>query len=315
MSDALLELKDISVHYRQAEGRGSLTAVDRVSLSLAAGRTLGIVGESGCGKSSLARAILQLEDHVGETRLAGEALESLSPNMLREARSAMQAVFQDPLASLNPRRRVLDIVSEPLSIHRREMSEQERAEKAAELLKRTGIGKDLHLRYPHELSGGQCQRVAIARAFVCEPRLVICDEPVSALDMSVRGQILSLLATLQRDLGIALIFIAHDMSAVRYLCEEVVVMLAGEVVEQADRETLFERPAHPYTRQLLNAVLPPDPTQQPPPLPRRGDHRVPDKGCVFAPRCPWVQDACREELPELRRVGGGLVACRRAEEI
>ena len=315
MAEPLLQARDITVKYRQPDRGGWLTAVDRVGFTLAAGATLGIVGESGCGKSSLARALLQLEEHGGESILKGRCLEGLDRRALREARRLFQAVFQDPLASLNPRRRVLDLVLEPLDIHRRDLDRPARRQRAAELLARTGISSSYHGRYPHELSGGQCQRVAIARAFACEPELVICDEPVSALDMSVRGQILSLLATLQRDLGIAVIFIAHDMSAVRYLCDDVMVMLAGEVVEFAPRDELFHRPAHPYTRQLLQAVLPPDPDRQPPPMPRGIEMKVPAQGCVFAERCPWVEDACREALPQLRQHGESRVACRRAGEI
>lgn len=315
MVEPLLQVRDLTVTYRQPGKRGLLTAVDRVDFDLAAGRTLGIVGESGCGKSSLARAILQLEDHQGESFLKGRCLEDLDRRALRVARRDFQAVFQDPLASLNPRRRVLELVTEPLEIHHRDLDGLARRERAADLLARTGISSSYHGRYPHELSGGQCQRVAIARAFACEPKLVICDEPVSALDMSVRGQILSLLATLQRDLGIAVIFIAHDMSAVRYLCDDVMVMLAGEVVEFAPRDALFRNPVHPYTRQLLQAVLPPDPERQPPPMPASTEMQPPATGCVYSGRCPWVEDACRLELPALRQHGDSRVACRRAGEI
>jgi oligopeptide transport system ATP-binding protein len=309
----LLSVRELTVRYPQARGR-RLLAVDRVSFELKAGRTLGIVGESGCGKSSLARAILQLEEHDGDIVLQGERLEALSARDLRRVRGQVQTVFQDPMASLNPRRRVRDLVAEPLEIHRPHLSRDERYAAVRNMLERVGIDASLHRRYPHELSGGQCQRVAIARAVVCEPALLICDEPVSALDMSVRGQILSLLATLQRDLGIAMIFIAHDMSAVRYLCETVLVMLAGEMVEVAPRQLLFEKPAHPYTRQLLSAVLPPDPDRQPPPM-RSSSDALATEGCVFAPRCPHVEPACREHLPRLQVLGDHQVACRRAGEI
>lgn len=310
----LLEVRNLSVSYRQPHG-GRMVAVDNVGFTLRAGAALGIVGESGCGKSSLARALLQLEDHTGEVMLDGRILEQMSGRELRNSRRLMQAVFQDPLASLNPRQRVMQLVAEPLEIHHPELTLKEREDRVRELLKRIGIDRSMEQRYPHELSGGQCQRIAVARAFICEPALVICDEPVSALDMSVRGQILSLLATLQRDLDIAVIFIAHDMSAVRYLCETVMVMLGGEVVEVAPRQTLFESPAHPYTRQLLQAVLPPDPADQPPPIRHPASDEQPEQGCVFANRCPHVEPACRKALPAMRNIGASRVACRRAGDI
>lgn len=263
MSEPLLELRDVCVEYSRP-GRERLRAVDSVSFSLAPGATLGIVGESGCGKSSLARAILQLEEYSGSIALSGRTLGELRGPALREVRRHMQAVFQDPLASLNPRMTVQRIVEEPLRVHCPKLDGVARADKALWVLKRVGLEAELATSYPHELSGGQCQRVGIARAVVCEPRLLICDEPVSALDTSIRGQILGLLETLRRDLGMAIVFIAHDMTAVRYLCEQVLVMQDGRIVESGPRETVFERPAHPYTRQLLDAVLPPDPDTQPP---------------------------------------------------
>ncbi len=263
MTEALLDVRDLAVEYVRPRG-GRLRAVDGVSFTLAKGATLGIVGESGCGKSSLARAILQLEDHSGCVRLLGEDLRALKPRALRSARRHMQAVFQDPLASLDPRMTVARILEEPLRVHQPALAASARGERIAATLQRVGLDTELASRYPHELSGGQCQRVGIARAIICEPRLLICDEPVSALDTSVRGQILGLLATLRRDLGIGLVFIAHDMTAVRYLCDHVLVMKDGRIVELGTRDAVFESPAHPYTRSLLAAVLPPDPDTQPP---------------------------------------------------
>lgn len=263
MSDALLSVRDLQVEYTQSRGR-RLHAVNGVSFELGQGAVIGIVGESGCGKSSLARAILQLESYRGEIRLLGRSLGALGRRELRQARRDMQAVFQDPLASLNPRMTVAAIVAEPLRVHRPELDERQRMEMVYAVLDRTGLGAELAQHYPHELSGGQCQRVGIARAVICEPKLLVCDEPVSALDTSVRGQILGLLATLRRDLGIGIVFIAHDMTAVRYLCDDVLVMKDGKVVELAPRNSIFEAPQEKYTRSLLEAVLPPDPDLQPP---------------------------------------------------
>lgn len=258
MSEALLQVRDLKVEYRLERGRKQV-AVDGISFTLHAGKTLGIVGESGCGKSSLARAILQLENYQGEVLLEGQPLDQLSPRALRAARRNMQAVFQDPLASLNPRMTVMRIIEEPLRVHCPELSAEVRKARVLRMLDRVGLEKDLAANYPHELSGGQCQRIGIARALVCEPKLVVCDEPVSALDTSVRGQILGLLESLRRDLGISLIFIAHDMTAVRYLCDQVLVMHDGELAEFASRDVIFDRPTHSYTKALLNAVLPPEP--------------------------------------------------------
>lgn len=263
MSDHLLTVSGLRVEYAGAKGR-RVQAVKDVSFELRPGAVLGIVGESGCGKSSLARAILQLQPYAGDVQLLGRSLGDMPRAELRRARREMQAVFQDPLASLSPRMTIGNIIAEPLRVHCPELSATQRMEKVDAVLGRTGLDAELAHSYPHELSGGQCQRVGIARAIVCEPKLLICDEPVSALDTSVRGQILGLLATLRRDLGVGIVFIAHDMTAVRYLCDDVLVMHEGKIVELASREDIFDRPTHPYTRRLLDAVLPPDPDQQPP---------------------------------------------------
>lgn len=263
MTETLLEVRNLAVEYARP-GAKRLRAVNGVSFTLAKGSALGIVGESGCGKSSLARAVLQLEDYSGDVVLLGRNLRNLRASQLRAARRHMQAVFQDPLGSLNPRMSVARILEEPLALHCPSMNAVERQRKILDMLERVGLDADFASSYPHELSGGQCQRVGIARAVICEPDLVICDEPVSALDTSIRGQILDLLATLRRDLGIAIIFIAHDMTAVRYLCDSVLVMQDGEIREAGSREAIFEAPAHPYTRKLLDAVLPPDADAQPP---------------------------------------------------
>lgn len=257
MNEPLLEVRDLAVRY------GSLRAVDGVSFQLAQGRALGVVGESGCGKSSLARAVLQLERYTGSVRLGGVELAGLGGKALRRARRGMQAVFQDPLASLSPRMIVAQILEEPLRVHRRELDAAACRKAVLAMLERVGLEAEIANAWPHELSGGQCQRVAIARAVIAEPKLLICDEPVSALDTSVRGQVLGLLATLKRDLHIGMLFIAHDMTAVRYLCDDVLVMHDGRIMETGPREQIFESPQHPCTRGLLDAVLPPDPDAQP----------------------------------------------------
>lgn len=315
MAEVLLDVRNLSVDYSLPKGNLH-RAVDSVSFNLVAGETLGIVGESGCGKSSLARAILQLENYQGSVSLLGQELGSVSMASLRAARRQMQAVFQDPLASLNPRMTVMRVIEEPLRIHCRELDEAARRDRVFEMLNRIGLEKEYAASYPHELSGGQCQRVGIARAVICEPSLVICDEPVSALDTSVRGQILSLLETLRRELNIGLIFIAHDMTAVRYLCDRVMVMFDGRVVEMASRENLFQSAAHPYTRALLQAVLPPDPDAQPPrdtSLEITEEHGK--KGCRYRGRCAYAIDACETDEPPLRALNESQVACLRAGEI
>lgn len=263
MSDTLLSVQSLSVVYSRKRSE-KLRAVDNVSFALRKGGVLGIVGESGCGKSSLARAILQLEPYTGDVTLLGRYLTGLKRGELRRARRDMQAVFQDPLASLSPRMTVAAIIEEPLRVHCPSIDRDERVKKVHALLDRVGLGAEFANNYPHELSGGQCQRVGIARAVICEPQLIVCDEPVSALDTSVRGQILGLLATLRRDLGIGIVFIAHDMTAVRYLCDDVMVMNKGCIMELAPRDVIFENPQHEYTKELLEAVLPPDPDSQPP---------------------------------------------------
>lgn len=258
MSETVLEVRDLVVDY------GRRRAVDGVGFSLPPGTALGVVGESGCGKTSLARAVLQLIDYTGSVRLLGDELSALRPADLRRARRNMQAVFQDPLASLSPHLNVAQILEEPLRVHCATMDKAGRREKVRAMLDRVGIDREMLAARPHELSGGQCQRVAIARAAITEPQLLVCDEPVSALDTSIRGQVLGLLEALKRDFGIGLLFIAHDMTAVRYLCDSVLVMHGGRVVENAPRERIFNAPEHPYTRSLLDAVLPPDPQRQPP---------------------------------------------------
>jgi len=298
-----------------------LRAVDGVSVEVGARETLGIVGESGCGKSTLARAILRLiKSTTGRVVLLGRDLSDLDRKTLREARRDMQLILQDPLASLNPRMTVRDIVTEPLETYYPELSRAVRTERAAAILERVGLDATMLNRYPHEFSGGQCQRIGIARALVLEPRLIVCDEPVSALDVTIQAQIVDLLMELQAELGLSLVFIAHDLSVVRQISHRIVVMYLGRVVEVADRDDLYERPRHPYTRALIDSVPVPDPRTE-----RRrhgvvleGDVPSPlelPSGCAFRTRCPHAVSRCETEAPQLGRVGASDVACHRAGDI
>jgi peptide/nickel transport system ATP-binding protein len=318
--EPMLTVDDLSVQFRvEPDGllqpARALTAVNGVSLLLRPGETLGIVGESGCGKSSLARAILQLVDaKAGRVVLLGTDLEELNNVELKPYRKQMQVVFQDPLASLDPRMTVAEIIGEPLRTFFPELAAGERLEKVRSMLDRVGLDREYVYRYPHEFSGGQCQRIGIARALICEPELLICDEPVSALDVSVQAQIINLLMDLQVEMGLALIFIAHDLAVVKHISHRVMVMYLGRIVEIAEREVLYESPQHPYTKALINAVPIPDPEVE------RHRERVllqgdlpspldPPSGCAFRTRCPLADDRCAAEEPELRTVGVSLVAC------
>ena len=324
--EALLRVDGLKVHFdmRTAGWFGAtrpLRAVDGVDLILQPGETLGIVGESGCGKSTLARAILQLVPATaGRVCLLGQDLDDLDREALRATRSELQVIFQDPLASLNPRMTVGDIVSEPLWTHRPELDTVGVRALVVEVLERVGIsGRELN-RYPHEFSGGQCQRIGIARALVLKPKLIICDEPVSALDVSIQAQIVNLLMDLQADFGLALIFIAHDLAVVRHISHRVMVMYLGTIMEVASRQDLYDRPVHPYTRALISAVPIPDPDKE-----RSRERELlagdlpspldPPSGCRFRTRCRFAEDRCSREVPELRSLGPSWVACHRAEEL
>src|SRR5690606_37073930 len=261
----LLKVEDLKVHFPVRTGRfwgrpATLRAVDGVSLTLGSGETLGIVGESGCGKSTLARAILRLvPPTAGTVWLGNRAVTELDPKAFRPLRRDLQIVFQDPLASLNPRMTVGEIVAEPLRVHRPELGRKAIRAEVVETLRRVGLtGRELN-RYPHEFSGGQCQRIGIARALVLKPKLIVCDEPVSALDVSIQAQIINLLMDLRHEFGLSLLFIAHDLAVVRHISDRVMVMYLGAVMELAPRDALYERPAHPYTRALISAVPLPDP--------------------------------------------------------
>ncbi len=295
---------------------GHIKAVDGVSFEVKKGTTVGLVGESGCGKSTTGRAILRLAPIAsGTIEICGTDVTSLSPRAMRKVRRSAQMVFQDPYASLNPRMTIFDTVAEPMIIHKRVSSRKEAFEKTALLIEKVGLSKNYLRRYPHELSGGQRQRVGIARAISLGPELLILDEPVSALDVSIQAQIVNLLGDLQSELGLSYVFIAHDLAVVRHLSLEVIVMYLGRIVEKAPTDVLFKRPLHPYSQALLSAVPVPDPVleRQRKRVPLVGEvpsAQNPPSGCAFHPRCPDVMEQCKSETPQLReKEGGHWVAC------
>ncbi len=325
--ETLLSVHDLKVHFPMPAGgwfggHRPLRAVDGVDLELRPGETLGVVGESGCGKSTLARAILRLvPPTAGRVCLLGQDLEELDKAALRDMRRELQVIFQDPLASLNPRMTVGDIVAEPLWTHAPELDRDTVRARVADVLERVGLsGRELN-RYPHEFSGGQCQRIGIARALVLKPKLIICDEPVSALDVSIQAQIIDLLMDLQAEFGLALVFIAHDLAVVRHISHRVMVMYLGTIMEVAPRRELYDRPYHPYTRALISAVPIPDPDKEreryrdrellPGDVPSPMD---PPSGCRFRTRCRYVEQRCHDETPKLQPIGMSWVACHRAGE-
>jgi len=308
----LLSVQDLRKEYPVRRGpfrrlAGTVRALDGVDLELAAGECLALVGESGSGKTTLGRCAMRLiEPTAGRVLFAGEDLGELSGRELRARRRRFQMVFQDPYGSLDPRQRVASIVDEPLALHSG-LGRAGRAARVAELLDLVGLAPDLADRYPHELSGGQRQRVGIARALAPEPELLVADEPVSALDVSIRGQILALLADLRRRLGLTLLLIAHDMAAVEQLADRVAVMYLGRIVELAPRAELFRRPLHPYTVVLLSAVPVPDPGRRRQRIVLQGEPpspMAPPPGCPFHPRCPSARARCAAERPPLAAVPG-----------
>ena len=312
MSEPLLQVRDLVKHFPVAGGlRGvqlSVRAVDGVSFTLQRGETLGLVGESGCGKTTTGRCVLLLERPTsGQVLFEGIELTTLPEDKLRSMRRRMQVIFQDPYSSLNPRMTVGQILSEPIQVHGLIKEKNARAARVKELLTQVGLLPQHARRYPHQMSGGQRQRVGIARALAMEPSLIVCDEPVSALDVSIQAQIVNLLEDLQQRLGLTYLFIAHDLSVVRHISDRVVVMYLGKVAEIADRRSVYEEPAHPYTRALLSAVPIPDPK-----LEARRERTVlrgevpsavsPPSGCVFHPRCPIAIPRCSADVPALREI-------------
>jgi len=310
---SLLEIEALDVRYRTR--RGVLRAVDGVDLSVGAGETLGLVGESGCGKSSLGKSIMRLVDaYSGSIRLDGVDITRLAGRRLRPHRRRFQMVFQDPAASLNPRQRVGDLLEEPLALYRIGDRAERRA-RVRELMAQVGLHADVATRLPHEFSGGQRQRIAIARALALEPSLIVCDEPVSALDVSLQAQILNLLSDLQRSQGMAYLFISHDLSVVQHLADRIAVMYLGQIIEIASRAALWRHPAHPYTQALIAAVPRMDPGRRrnvaarllPGDLPNPYE---PPAGCRFHTRCPFAMPSCREHAPALTKLAPDhAVAC------
>jgi oligopeptide/dipeptide ABC transporter ATP-binding protein len=306
----VLEVRNLKKHFR-VRGAGLLRrarkvlAVDGISFALRAGETLGLVGESGCGKSTAGKMILKLiEPTAGEIHLDGARIDRLSRLAMRPHRRHLQVVFQDPYSSLNPRLRARDIVAEPM----RNFTggpKGEIAAKVADLFEKVGLRRDQMIRFPHEFSGGQRQRLVIARALALRPKVIVCDEPVSALDVSVQAQVINLLADLQRDFGVAYLFIAHDLAVVEHISHRVAVMYLGRIVELADKRSLFASPQHPYTEALLSAVPVPDPDAKPRRIILQGDvpsPMNPPAGCHFHTRCPYAEPRCRIETPLMREV-------------
>ncbi len=318
----LLEVNDLKRHYRLGGGlfgkARTLKAVDGVSFSLAAGRTLAVVGESGCGKSTLARMVTMIEQPTaGSLKIDGIELTTADAAQLKKLRSVVQMVFQNPYGSLNPRKKVGSILEEPLIINTDFDAEKRQATGRA-MLAKVGLRPEQYARYPHMFSGGQRQRIAIARALMLHPRIVVADEPVSALDVSIRAQVLNLLMDLQDELKLAYLFISHDLSVVRHIADEVMVMYLGRPAEQGDKTVIFERPRHPYTKALLASTPSTDPTARSQRASVRGELPSPinpPSGCAFHSRCPYAAADCTTKRPELRRVDGRLVACHYAESI
>ena len=312
----LLSVRDLKVHFKLASDSSVpwsptrvLKAVDGVSFDIMPGETMGIVGESGCGKSTLARGLLNLIPATsGRITWQGQDLQLKDKAAWQTVRKSVQMIFQDPLASLDPRMTVGRIIAEPLKTHYPDMPMAEVMQKVRQIMKRVGLTEQQFNRYPHEFSGGQCQRIGIARALVLEPKLVICDEPVSALDVSIQAQIINLLKELQTEMGLALVFIAHDLAVVKHISQRIMVMYLGRAVELAQKEALYATPRHPYTQALLSAIPIPDPRRE-----RNKTVQIlqgdlpspvnPPSGCTFRTRCPMVQPRCADKVPELRSLG------------
>ena len=319
----LLDVQGLNVSFavRHAGRNLRLRALHDVSLQLAGAEALGVVGESGSGKSTLARALLRLVPaDGGRVQLHGTDLLALRGSGLQAARARLQMIFQDGIAALDPRQRISDVLEEPLRALRPELPAAARRERTLGMLARVGLEPQHLLRYPHELSGGQAQRIGIARALIVSPELLVCDEPLSSLDVSIKTQITTLFLELRRQLGLSLIFIAHDLPAVQVLCDRVLVLYLGRVMETAPRAALFSHPRHPYTRALLQSVPVPEPRiarqrRTPPLFGELPSALFPPSGCVFRTRCPMAIERCAQELPLPRSVGESQVACHRAEEL
>jgi peptide/nickel transport system ATP-binding protein len=312
--EAMLRVENLTMEFPVGRTGLKVHAVSGISFDVLPGETLGLVGESGCGKSTTGKALIQLPAPTsGSVRFDGQELSGLKGEGIRKLRTSIQMIFQDPISSLNPRRKVRDIVAEPLHIWNIG-TQDERRKRVDEVLETVGIDPSNADRRPHQFSGGQCQRISIARALVIEPKLLICDEPVSALDVSVQAQVLNLLEDLKAKYGLTMIFIAHDLAVVKNVSDRVCVMYLGKVCEVARSDDLYARPAHPYTSRLLTSIPVPDPNVKPDPSLRiQGElpsPMAPPSGCRFRTRCPFAQEKCASEEPQLRDIGlGHYVAC------
>ncbi|MEQ9643252.1 MAG: dipeptide ABC transporter ATP-binding protein [Alphaproteobacteria bacterium] len=323
-SSPLLSVRNLTKTFPVTRGMilskvvGRVRAVDDVSFELNEGETLGVVGESGCGKSTTGRLVMRLlEPEAGQILFDGNHIEGLQGEALRALRRDLQMIFQDPFASLNPRMTVHEVLSEPLAVHGLAKG-KDAEDRVQELLRLVGLSSWHAVRYPHEFSGGQRQRIGIARALAVDPRLIVCDEPVSALDVSIQAQVINLLQDLQQRFGLSYVFIAHDLAVVRHIANRVAVMYLGKIVEQAPTKELFRRPRHPYTRALMSAIPIPDPSVERQRVILEGDVPSPlnpPSGCRFHTRCPFAQERCRAEEPTLRVEGGHSVACHFADEL
>ena len=313
----LVQVRNLVKHFPVENSDDVVRAVDDVNFDIFAGETLGLVGESGCGKSTVGRCLLRLyEPTSGEVRFEGKNLVGLPNREMQSLRREMQIIFQDPYASLNPRLNILSIVSEPLKIHGIG-NKQEQKERVADLLKKVGLDPNYMFRYPHEFSGGQRQRLGIARALALNPKLIIADEPVSALDVSVQAQVVNLLQDLQAEFGLTYLFISHGLAVVEHISQRVAVMYLGKIVEVAEAKDLYENPLHPYTKALLSAIPVPDPKQKRERIVLKGDVPTPinpPSGCRFRTRCPFAIEDCARVVPELREITlGHTAACIRVE--
>ncbi|SFL35898.1 ABC transporter ATP-binding protein [Halanaerobium salsuginis] len=324
MAENLLEVKNLKKYFPVKAGVFKRTvahvkAVDDISFAVKQGETLGLVGESGCGKSTTGRTILRLlEATEGEVVFEGKNIMELDKNEMRAIRRDMQIIFQDPYASLNPRMTVADIVGEPIDIHKLAKNKKERNQKVEEILENVGLGAEYMNRYPHEFSGGQRQRIGVARALAVDPKLIIADEPVSALDVSVQAQVVNLLQDLQQEYGLTYLFIAHDLSVVKHISDRVAVMYLGKIVELTDKKELYDNPLHPYTQSLLSAIPEADPKKKKDRIVLEGDVPSPvdpPSGCRFHPRCPKAFDLCPVKEPEFKEYGDGhFAACHLLEK-
>ncbi|MCE5184605.1 MAG: dipeptide ABC transporter ATP-binding protein [Planctomycetaceae bacterium] len=324
VSNKLVEVKDLKTWFPIRTGLlrrtvGHVKAVDGVSFSMEAGKTLGLVGESGCGKTTVGRTLIRLIPHTAGTFLfEGRDVFAIPPKQMKPFRRQVQMMFQDPFGSLNPRMTVEDIIGEPLQVHRI-VSARQRRDRVADMMEKVGLSSQHLNRYPHEFSGGQRQRIGIARALILEPKFLICDEPVSALDVSIQSQIINLLQDLQKQMNLTYLFIAHDLAVVEHISDFVAVMYLGRIVEYADRDSIYAHPLHPYTQALLSAI--------PVPVPARQTHRIvllgevpspanPPSGCPFHPRCPLAEGRCAQQVQTLesKDTPGHLAACWKTEE-